>query len=205
MNFDQRWCDLSVRDFLVLERAWGWATAMVQLVIVGGAVWVGRVLLRRWQARRSSAVVPESHEAPPAPLELPPPHEAYFDDERVDGFDPLGHFGVPLTVRPPDQDDPIAFWRGWCFPDQAAPPPEVMQPGGAVNWDALAAALAEPLALCSRCGKLGHEPSPPGEPAGNACRAAMRAEMGKRPPEDPPRSVVGPEDPTPTSAPKPRE
>jgi hypothetical protein len=65
MNLDARWCDLSVRDYLVIERAWGWGTSMLQLAIVGAGALVVRRAWRWWRARRVKTWVESAEAAQP--------------------------------------------------------------------------------------------------------------------------------------------
>lgn len=58
MNLDQRWCDLTVRDYLVIERARGWVTGWLQL----GLVSVVGYFIRKWylarKARNTVSIAP---------------------------------------------------------------------------------------------------------------------------------------------------
>jgi hypothetical protein len=63
VNLDSRWCDLSVREYLVIERAWGWGMGLLQLAVIAGGGLLGRKIWLWWRAHR------KTHE-PPLPPEL---------------------------------------------------------------------------------------------------------------------------------------
>jgi hypothetical protein len=60
VNLDTRWCDLSTRDYLIVERAWGWTTGVASSAIIAGGALIWRFFHRRRQRRL--------HDAPPAPM-----------------------------------------------------------------------------------------------------------------------------------------
>jgi hypothetical protein len=93
MNLDTRWCDLSTRDYLIVERAWGWTTGVISSAIIAG----GALLWRFFHRRRLAKL----HEPPPALLRATPekPCPCCFqscDPDIADYYTKLLERGVEL-------------------------------------------------------------------------------------------------------------
>lgn len=60
---EKRWCDLTVKEYVAIERSMVWASGILQALTVGFAGW----LFMRWRAKRQAKILADIGEPPPPP------------------------------------------------------------------------------------------------------------------------------------------
>lgn len=181
MNVDVPLFQLTAREYFEVERGIYAVTFLVQT----GVTIVGTLLVRKaylwWQARRAREAIPAWT---PPPGELPETPAAV----SLDHWPSEPGFGYGDTA-------PESALGVLGVPLSVLPPDHVT-PGDPIEfW----------RGWYTRQGYGPGEERNALDELEDRLRCGADPETGNRPPEDPPRSVIGPEDPTPIGRPKPVE